>query len=97
MAGKPKSVKLRDLAAATQSSVEAAVGKELLQQVKPGLLTGLVLNDQQLAALDRTPIELAREIARNVNATTGIQVTPGVQRAPDAVLVGYLVPRNVRR
>ena len=90
-------MQLKDLATATKSSVQAAVGKDLLQTIKPGLLTGLVLNDEQLATLNRTPIELAREIAKSVNATTGLQVTPGVQRAPDAVLVGYLVPRIARK
>lgn len=97
MAGKAKSVQLKDLAAATRSSVQAAVGKDLLQSIKPGLLTGLVLTEEQLATLDRTAIALAREITKGVNAATGLQVTPGIQRAPDAVLVGYLVPRSGRK
>ena len=96
MAGKPKRVQLKDLATATKLSVQAAVGKELLQNITPGLLTGLVLNNEQLAALQRTPIDLAKEIAKGVNATTGLHVTPGVQKAPDAVLVGYLIPRITR-
>lgn len=96
MAGKPKRLQLKDLATATKASVQAAVGKELLQSIKPGLLTGLVLNDQQLAALGRTPKEIAKEIAKGVSANTGLRLTPGVQQAPDAVLVGYLVPRTVR-
>lgn len=96
MAGKPKSVQLKDLAAATRSSVQAAVGKDLLATIKPGLLTGLVLTDEQLATLDRTAISLAREITRGVAAATGAAVTPGVQKAPDATLVGYLVPRKER-
>ena len=97
MPGKPKTVQLKDLAAATKSSVQAAVGKDLLQSIKPGLLTGLVLNSEQLAALDRTPTDLAKEIAKGVKAATGLQVTPGVQKAADAVLVGYLVPRAGRK
>jgi hypothetical protein len=97
MAEKPKRLQLKDLAAATKSSVRAAVGKELLQSIKPGLLTGLVLNDKQLAALNRTPIDLAREIVKGVNASTRLRVAPGVQEVPDAVLVEYLVPRIVRQ
>jgi hypothetical protein len=97
MAAKPKKVQLKDLAIATKSSVQAAVGKEVLQNIKPGILTGLVLNDQQLAALNRTPIDLAREIAKDVSTTTGLKVTPGIQKASGAVLVGYLVPRIVRK
>lgn len=97
MPGKPKTVQLKDLAAATRSSVQAAVGKDLLQSIKPGLLTGLVLNHEQLATLARTPIDLAKEIARGVHAATGLQVTPGIQKTDDAVLVGYLVPRVGRK
>jgi hypothetical protein len=96
MADKPKRVQLKDLAAATKASVQAAVGKELLQSLKPGVLTGLLLDNEQLATLERTPIELAREIAKGVNTASGIRVTPGVQKLPEAVLVGYLVPRISR-
>lgn len=101
MARKPKRVQIKDLAAVTKSSVQAAVGKTLLQKTllqdaKPGILTGLLLNEKQLAALDRTPIEIAKEIAKGVGATSGVRVTPGVQKLPDAVFVGYLVPKIAR-
>lgn len=97
MAGKPKRVQLKDLAAATRSSVQAAVGKELLQSIKPGVLTGLVLKGEQLAVLERSATELAKEIARGVSTSSGIKVTPGVQQLPEeAVLVGYMIPRNGR-
>jgi len=60
-------------------------------------LTGLVLTEEQLATLQRTAITLAREIARGVSTASGVTVTPGVQKAPGAVLVGYLVPRSSGR
>ena len=97
MARKAKRVQLKDLAAATKASVQAAVGKELLQNIKPGNLAGIMLNEHQLATLGREPIDLAKEIAKSVSERTGISVTPGIQKLPEAVFVGYLVPRNGRR
>jgi hypothetical protein len=83
-------IKIKNLAAATTASVKAALGKEIPK--KPGTLAGFILKDRELAKLDVSAASHAKTVAKDVSLASGIKLTPGTQRIPGGVLVGYRVP-----
>lgn len=98
MPAKPKQVKLKNLAAATKASVQAALGKELIRTLGPGGITaGILLRDTELAATEAKPLDLAKSIAKQVRVESGIKVTPQVTKLPGGILVGYILPRLMKQ
>ena len=96
MATKTKNVKLKSLAAATTASVQAALGKQLGKSVKGGLLAGFVLQEAEAARLSAKPLDVAKDIAKQVRAQSGISVTPQVTSIPGGILMGYALPRIMK-
>ncbi len=92
----PKSVKLKNLAAATKASVAAALGRAVPR--RPGTLAGFIVRDAELAKLGVSAKTLAGEVAKDVSVTSGIKVVaaPPV-RVPGGILVGYRVPTLMKR
>lgn len=96
MAAKTKNVKLKSLASATTASVQAALGKQLGKSVKGGILAGFVLQEADAARLAARPLDVAKGIAKQVRAQSGISVTPQVANVPGGILMGYAVPRIMK-
>lgn len=98
MPARPKKLKLKNLAAATKSSVQAALGKQATRALRPGGITaGILLKDTEIAGLTATPAEIAKTIAKQVRTESGISVTSQVTKIPGGVLVGYLLPRITKQ
>lgn len=96
MPAKTKTVKLKNLASATTASVQAAIGKQLGKSLKGGITAGVVLNDAEIEQLAAKPMDLAKDIARQVRAQSGISVTPQVATVPGGILMGYQLPRIMK-
>jgi hypothetical protein len=93
---KTKTVKLKNLASATSASVQAAVGKQLGKSLKGGITAGIVLNDAEVARLAAKPMDLAKDITKQVRAQSGISVTPQVTTIPGGLIMGYQLPRIMK-
>lgn len=96
MAAKKKGAKKlakTDLRAATLASVKAALGKV----PGGGIINGFVLSDAALEKLRVSPNALAKSIASETSAATGIPLKPVVIKRPGTILVGYLPPAKIFR
>jgi hypothetical protein len=82
-----------ELRAATLASVKAALGKV----PGGGIINGFVLSDVALQRLGVSANALAKDIAANTSAATGLRLEPAVIKRPGTILVGYLPPAKLLR
>ena len=86
-----RTVRLKDLQTATAASIKAILGKPIK---KPGVIAGFILADRTAAALGKTPLALAKEVAAGASKASGIRLKPAVQKLPGGgILCGYIQPR----
>ena len=90
-----KTIKLKDLRAATAASVNAVLGKTFIRP--PGVLAGFLTDEAALNRLGTTASKLAKDVAGQVSRTSGIRVTPAIKAGPGGILVGYIQPRLFKR
>jgi hypothetical protein len=90
---KARTLKVQDLKSATAASVRALVGKALPRL--PGVLAGILISEEALAKLKKSPATLASLITKQVSAASGLTLRPGTVRGPGGILVGYVQP-NIR-
>jgi hypothetical protein len=86
-----KSVKLKDLQAATAASIKAVLGKKFVGRT--GVLAGILIDPEQIQSLTTNPTTLAKELAAGVSAASGIKVKPAIQIGKGGILVGYVQPK----
>lgn len=96
MAARSKQVKLKNLASATSASVKAALGKQLGMKAKGGITAGIILNEAEIARLSAKPLDVAKEVAKQVRIQSGISVKPQVTTIPGGILMGYQLPRVMK-
>lgn len=80
-----------DLAKIAAASVTARLGKQ--PSSGPGILTGMIVRPDAIAALGKTPATLAAEIAKDVSTKTGLKLTPKFVAGDGGILVGFLPPK----
>jgi hypothetical protein len=85
-----KTVERVNLAAVTSASVKSVIGRGKLP--RPGILVGLLVDRGLVDALGKSPNVLARDIAREASAASGLKLRPGTVRGPRGILVGYYPP-----
>lgn len=88
-----RSVKLKDLKAATEASVRAVLGKKVTGR---GVLVGLWLDKAAINELGVSANALARDVSKQVSAISGIRVTPGIKPGRGGVLVGFIPPKLLK-
>jgi len=93
--GKPATLKVQNLAAATAASVRAVLGKGLPR--RPGILAGIWLDERAIARLELSPKALATAIAKQASANSGIKLKPGLIPGDGGILVGYQQPSIFQR
>ena len=89
-----RSVKLKDLRAATEASVKAVLGGRFV--TRPGVLVGLWIDRTSINKLDVSAGTLAKNLAKQVSVISGIKVTPGIRPGKGGVLVGFIPPRIMK-
>lgn len=89
-----KSIRVKDLRAATEASIKAVLGKAPLR--RPGILTGIWLDKSSISRLDTSPARLAKDIASSTARLSGIRLTPIVRPVKGGVLVGFIPPKIQR-
>jgi len=89
-----RSVKTLSLAAATNASVKAVLRKASITLPKGGVTTvGFVLDEATLAARNADPLALAKDIAGEVSAATGVRVKPTFAKFGGGIIMGFIPPR----
>lgn len=86
-----RTVRLKDLNAATAASIKAVTGK---LPKKPGIIAGFFLADAAVARLSQSPAALAKEVAAGASKASGIKLKAVVQKLPGGgILCGYIQPK----
>lgn len=87
---KPATLKLQDLKSATAASIRAVLGKGLPK--RPGIIAGFWMDEAQIKASRMTPEAIAKKVASQASAASGVKLTPGLVRGGGGILVGYVQP-----
>lgn len=88
-AKKPATISSAKLAAATQASIKALLGRP--RTADRGSLAGFWLDKKKIPA-GREPLDIATEIASSTSIAVGQKLQPGVMQTARGILVGYLRP-----
>ncbi len=80
-----------DLAKITSASVAARLGKKL--PAGGGILAGILVEPNDLERLGVSAAALARGIAADVAADTGLKIVPKTIKVPGGILAGFMPPR----
>jgi hypothetical protein len=87
---KPATLKLQDLRTATAASIRAVLGKGFPK--RPGVVAGFWLDEAFIKEAGLKPNAIAKTIARQASAASGVKLTPGIIRGEGGILVGYVQP-----